>query len=270
MKIELTPRLRIIYPKAVFGSLIARNVPNMKKNDGLEERKRDLEKKIKEAYAGPDEDQTIQDYNTYFKRWGETYPIEFQIKTIKRGGRFPQVSALVDSMFLAELKNGHLTSGHDLDALQGDLIFDASEGGERYLKLNDKEQQLKKDDVVLKDERGILASVLYGPARRASITPETKNALYLAWYPYGMVGELITAHLKDILSNLSIVFGSVTSEIQIHGWQLVRFHRKQQASPLRRRGSRLSFQASGRTRRSGPSGSQGSQRRPTIPPSRTL
>jgi len=89
-------------------------------------------------------------------------------------------------MFLAELKNRYLTSGHDLDAVQGGLIFDVSEGDERYLKLNGKEQQLKKDDVILKDEEGILASVLHGPARRTSITPQTSQALYLAWYPYGM------------------------------------------------------------------------------------
>ena len=103
----------------------------------------------------------------------------------------------------------NFTIGHDLDAVQGDLFFDVSEGGERYLKL-------KKNDVILKDEEGILASVLYGPARRTSITPETRNALYLAWYPYGRDGELITVHLKDILSNLILVFGPVTSEIQIH------------------------------------------------------
>jgi DNA/RNA-binding domain of Phe-tRNA-synthetase-like protein len=217
MKIELTSRLRIAYPKVVFGSLMVRSVPNMRKHEVLEKRKRDLKKKRKELYMNVDEDNTILSYNTFFKRWCETYPIEFQIKTIKKGGTFPLVSVLVDSMFLAELKNRHLTSGHNLDAFQGDLTFDVSEGGERYLKLNGKEQQLRKDDVILKDKEGILASVLYGPARRTSITPETRNVLYLAWYPYGMDGELITAHLGDILSNLSIVFGSVTSEVQIHG-----------------------------------------------------
>ena len=216
MKIELTPKLRTAYPKAVFGSLTVRNVPNTRKNEALEERKRDLEERIREVYVDVDEDRTIQGYNIFFKRWGRTYPIEFQIRTIKEGGGFPQVSTLVDSMFLAELKNRYLTSGHDLDAIQGDLTFDVSEGGERYLKLDGREQELRKNDVILRDEEWILASVLYGPARRTSITPKTRNALYLAWYPYGMGGELITAHLNDILSNLRVVFKSITSEIQIH------------------------------------------------------
>jgi len=214
MKIELKPELKIAYPEAVFGSITVKDVPNRKKHEALEERKREVEKKIREMNV--DEDGIIQSYNAYFKRWGKTYPIEFQIRTIKGGGKFPQVSVLVDSMFLAELKNRILTSGHDLDAIQGNLIFDVSEGGERYLMLSGKEQELKKNDVILKDEEGILASILYGPARRTSITLETRNSLYFAWCPYRMDDKLITTHLNDILSNLRIVFESVTSEVQIY------------------------------------------------------
>jgi len=216
MKIVLTPELKTYYPEAVFGSLIVRDVPNRKKHEVLEERKRGLEREIREVYVDVEEDYTIQSYNAFFKRWGKTYPIEFQIKTVKGGGRFPQVSVLVDSMFMAELKNRILTSGHDLDAIQGDLSFDVSEGRERYLKLNGKEQETKKNDVILRDEEGILASVLYGPARRTSITPETRNALYFAWCPYGMDGCAITSHLNDIYSNLGVVFESVTPEMRIH------------------------------------------------------
>jgi len=214
MKVELKPELKISYPEAVFGSIIVMDVPNRNRHEALEERKREVEKKIREMDVA--EDSTIQSYNAYFKRWGKTYPIEFQIKTIKGGGKFPQVSVLVDSMFVAELNNRILTSGHDLHAIQGDLTFVVSEGGERYLMLSGKEQGLKKNDVVLKDEDGILGSILYGPARRTSITPETRNVLYFAWCPYGMDDKLIRAHLDDILSNLRIVFESATSEIQIH------------------------------------------------------
>ena len=216
MKVELTSALKTAYPEAVFGSLIVRNVANIKADEALGERKRGLEKKIREAYADVAEDNTIQSYNAYFKKWGKTYPIEFQITTIKNGGRFPNVSVLVDCMFLAELKNRLLTSGHNLDAIQNSLVFDVTKGGERYLKINGKEQELKGNDVILRDEKGILASVLYGPAQRTGITPETKNALYFAWCPHDVGKESIRMHLNDILLNVQLVFGSVESEIQIH------------------------------------------------------
>lgn len=216
IKIKITPKLKTTYPNVVFGNLIIRNVSNIKEHEALEEQKRSLERKIRETYSDTDGDRTIQSYNAYFKKWSKNYPIEFQIKTIKSGSRFPKVSVLVDSMFLAELKNRFLTSGHDLDTITGDLVFDVSASGELYVKLNNEEQELKNNDVVLKDSEGILASILYGPARRTAITLDTKNAIYFAWFPHGASGELIERHLNDIISNLRIVFNSVEAEIQIH------------------------------------------------------
>ncbi len=145
----------------------------------------------------------------------KTYPIKFQIKTIRSGGKFPQISVLVDSMFLAELNNRILTSGHDLDEIRGVPAFDVSKSGERYLKINGKEQELKKNDVILRDNEGILSSIAYGPARRTTISQKTTNALYYAWCPYALDEDIVIAHLKEILINLNTVFESVISETQI-------------------------------------------------------
>ena len=215
MQINLTNRLKETYPDSIFGSLIIRKVPNRKKHEVLEDQKRFLEKYIREEYGEVDKDDMIHYYNTYFKMGKKTYPIEYQINTIKKGGKFPQVSVLVDSMFIAELKNRILTSGHDLDEIQGDLSFDVSRGGEQYVKLNGQVQKLKKNDVILRDNAGILASILYGPARRTSITSKTKNALYFAWCPLRLDEEHVESHLDTILGNVNSVFKPVTSEIQI-------------------------------------------------------
>ena len=215
MQINLTEGLKEKYPVSIFGNLIIRDVPNRKRDETLEERKRSLENEIKENYADVDKDSMIRYYNTYFKMWKKTYPIEYQINTVKGGGKFPQVSVVVDCMFLAELKNRILTSGHDLDEIKGDLTFDISQGGEQYLKLNGQKQVLKKNDVVLKDNKGILASILFGPARRTSISLKTKNALFFAWCPYTIDEEIIRSHLNQIFLNLSSVFEIVMSEIQL-------------------------------------------------------
>jgi DNA/RNA-binding domain of Phe-tRNA-synthetase-like protein len=215
MHINLTLDLKKKYPSSMFGSLIIRDIQNRKRDETLEEQKRNLERKLREDYVKGDEDSMISYYNSYFKIWRKIYPIEYQIKTLKSGGKFPQVSVLVDSMFIAELKNRILTSGHDLDEIQGDLKFDVSEGGERYFKINNQEQELKKNDVVLRDREGILASILYGPARRTTITPKTKNVLYFAWCPYPLDEEFIKGHLNEIFLNLKRIFESITSEIQL-------------------------------------------------------
>ena len=215
MRVNTTESLKEIYPDSIFGNLIIRDVPNRKKNEFLEERKRTLEREIKEKYAEVDKDVIIHYYNTYFKLWKKTYPIEYQIKTVKSGGKFPQVSVIVDCMFIAELKNRILTSGHDLDDIKGDLTFDVSQGGEQYLKIDGRKQELKKNDIVLEDNEGILASILYGPARRTSISQKTKNSLFFAWCPYTMDENIILRHLNDIVQNFNDIFESINSEIQL-------------------------------------------------------
>ena len=215
MRVNTTESLKEIYPDSIFGNLIIRDVPNRKRNEFLEERKRTLEREIKEKYAEVDKDVIIHYYNTYFKLWKKTYPIEYQIKTVKSGGKFPQVSVIVDCMFIAELKNRILTSGHDLDDIKGDLTFDVSQGGEQYLKIDGRKQELKKNDIVLKDNEGILASILYGPARRTSISQKTKNSLFFAWCPYTMDENIILRHLNDIIQNFNDIFESINSEIQL-------------------------------------------------------
>ncbi|MFX0086953.1 MAG: phenylalanine--tRNA ligase beta subunit-related protein [Candidatus Hodarchaeota archaeon] len=215
MLINLTHNLKKNYPSSNFGSLIIRDVQNRKRNETLEERKRDLEKKIIKSIGEVDKDSMIIYYNNYFKIWKKIYPIEYQIKTIKNGGNLPQVSVLVDSMFISELKNKILTSGHDLDAIQGDLTFDVSKGGEKYLQLNGRERKLKKNDIVLKDNEGVLASILYGPTKRTSISLKTENTLYLAWCPYSMDEQLILDHLNAIFLNVNCAFESATSKVQL-------------------------------------------------------
>ena len=86
-------------------------------------------------------------------------------------------------MFMAEPENRILTSGHDRDTIQGTPVYDLADQGQEYTKINGKKQALQKNDVILKDDDGILTSILYGPSARTSIKMETVNPLYLAWCP---------------------------------------------------------------------------------------
>jgi hypothetical protein len=43
------------------------------------------------------------------------------------------VAALVEAMFIAEVKNMLLTAGHDLDAVQLPITLDVSKGDGRYI-----------------------------------------------------------------------------------------------------------------------------------------
>ena len=98
MKVTVRPELKILYPRAVFGSLKVYNRKNTRQDKGLEDRKRALEKQIRDTYPDPREDPVIQSYNDCYGKWDKTYPIEHQIKSLKAGRRFPRVSVHVDEL----------------------------------------------------------------------------------------------------------------------------------------------------------------------------
>jgi len=206
---EFSVRSEVIklYPTAIFGSQTISNQQNMNTHPNIEQAKRLIEKKIRETFPDPEEDPIVQSYAGYFDRWGKTYPIEFQIKSIKKGRSFPQVSTHVDCMFMAELENRILTSGHDRDAIQGGLVYDLADNGVEYVKLNGKKQVLVTNDVILRDDEGVLASVLFGPAARTSINKETVNPLYFAWCPVGIAYETVEEHLSTITQYSKSVYG---------------------------------------------------------------
>jgi len=207
VEFTVRPEVKIFYPTAIFGSLTINNQQNQKKHPDIEQAKRLIEKKIRETYPPPRDDPIIQRYAAYFDRWGKTYPIEFQIDSIKKGRTFPQVSTHVDTMFMAELENRILTSGHDRDTIQGRPVYELADQGQEYVKINGKKQALQKNDVILKDDDGILASILFGPSARTSIKMETVNPLYLAWCPASIDHETVDEHLSTITKFSKIAHG---------------------------------------------------------------
>ena len=60
---------------------------------------------------------SLQVYDTYYKRFKKTYHVQLQLESIVfKGKSIPSVAALVEAMFMAEIKNMLLTAGHDLEA----------------------------------------------------------------------------------------------------------------------------------------------------------
>jgi len=204
VEIKLSERLREHFPDIKIGILEVRNLINKKFDYRLEKEKRKLESFIREKYINVEDLDVIKKYTQFFKKFEKSYPIEFQIKSMLRGKNIPTVSSVVEAMFMAELKNMFLTAGHDLDAIKGNLETKITSGGEKYVKINLKEQQLKPEDIITTDEIGIISSVLYGPDHRTRITENTKNYLFFSYFPYGEDDTKINQHFMGILNNIRI------------------------------------------------------------------
>jgi DNA/RNA-binding domain of Phe-tRNA-synthetase-like protein len=148
----------------------------------------------------------LQAYEAYYSRFKKTYHVLLQVESVAlKGKRLPNVAALVEAMFIAELKNMLLTAGHDLAAIRGDIRLDAAQGSERYITLSGQEQTLKPGDMFMTDEQGVISSILYGPDRRTRLTPDTRQALFAVYAPAGIDPVSVRQHLEDLRDNIRLI-----------------------------------------------------------------
>jgi DNA/RNA-binding domain of Phe-tRNA-synthetase-like protein len=199
------------FPGAVAGALVMTGVQNPERSDALEIRKRALEEELRAAAArlGPDgvgSEPVVRAYLDYYRARGKTYHVKAQWESVAvRGKPIPGRAALVEAMFMAELKNLVLTAGHDLAALALPVRVDATRDDARYVVLNGTEQVLRGGDMMMVDGEGIISSVLYGPDRRTRITPETREVIFVAYAPAGVGEAAVRGHLEDVRANVLLV-----------------------------------------------------------------
>ncbi len=212
------------YPTAMAGVLAMRAVVNPDSSPALDGRKEDLERALRAHFAGQDAAALktlpqIQAYNAFYKHFGKTYHVQLQLESVAlKGKSIPRVAALVEAMFVAELKNLLLTAGHDLDAVQLPVTLDVADGSQLFTMLNGREQVLKPGDMMMSDGQGVISSVLYGPDQRTRIVPATRRVLFTVYAPAGIEEQALRQHLQDIQSNVRLVAPEAETELlEVYG-----------------------------------------------------
>jgi DNA/RNA-binding domain of Phe-tRNA-synthetase-like protein len=207
---EVASAWKSVHPEAQVGVLVMRTVSNPAHHPELEHQKAALEEQLRSQFSGQDRvaiasHPVLKAYSEYYRQFKKTYHIQLQLESIVlKGKSIPSVAALVEAMFMAEMQDMLLTAGHDLDTLHLPLTLDVATGTERYTLLRGEEQTLKPGDMMIKDQMGIISSILYGPDQRTQITPETSNAIFTVYAPPGIEEQAVTEHLKHIKKNVMI------------------------------------------------------------------
>jgi len=205
------------YPGAAVGVLAMRDVSNPVSHAAMDRVKEELEEQIRARFASKDETRAqdrLQAYRAYYKRFKKTYHVQLQLESIAfKNKSIPSVAALVEAMFVAELKNMLLTAGHDLDIVEPPVTLDVAQGHERYVRINGQEQQLKAGDMFIADSQGVLSSVIYGPDRRTRILPETRSVLFTVYAPPGIAEEAVRQHLRDMEGYVRLIAPQAETEL---------------------------------------------------------
>jgi DNA/RNA-binding domain of Phe-tRNA-synthetase-like protein len=215
---------RAAYPGAWIGMLAMRGVANPEQHAGLDAEKAELERQLRVRYDGYDRAAlralpVMQAYHTYYKRFRKSYHVQLQLESIVLKGKpIPSVAALVEAMFMAELKDLMLTAGHDLELVQPPVGIYLAEGNEKFVRITGQEQELKAGDMFVADAQGVLSSVIYGPDLRTRIRAETQQFLCTSYAPPGIGKQAVTDHLQSIQGYVSLIAPEAeVLSLEVHG-----------------------------------------------------
>jgi DNA/RNA-binding domain of Phe-tRNA-synthetase-like protein len=217
--IEISSSWKSVYPGSSIGVLVMHGVENPQQHPQLDEKKKDLEDTLRAQFSSYDRTSlraipVLASYRDYYKRFNETYHVQHQLETLVFKNRhIPRVAALVEAMFMAELKNLLLTAGHDLNAIKSPLRIDVAKGTESYIRMNGEEQTLKAGDMMIADANGIVSCIIYGPDSRTRIRPETDRVVFTVYAPPGIEERDVSRHLEDIRENVTVIAPGASVEL---------------------------------------------------------
>lgn len=190
--INLSERWRERAAGARVGVLCVVNAPNLPDHPSLIAAGKELEQELRGLYGDRDR-QSLRElpvysaYDSFYRNFRKTYHVQLQLESVVLKGKSIQFpSALVGAMFLTELKTGLLTAGHDLAALELPLTADVAQGDESFEQLGGTSQILKTGDLFIRDDKGVISSVIYGPDHRTRIQPGTDQAVFTTYGPPGV------------------------------------------------------------------------------------
>ena len=221
MDIRVEDGWRRAYPGASAGFLAMEDVANPAEHAGLAGRVGEIEAELRGRWAGLSRADLLAlpelaAYRDYYRRFDKTYHVQLQLESVVLKGKpLRGGGALVLAMFAAELRNRLLTAGHDLAAVEGPVRLDVARGGERYVGIGGRELALQPGDMYLRDDAGVLSSVLYGPDDRTRMTPETRRALFCVYAVPGVGADAVARHLDDVAALVRLVAPRASASQQV-------------------------------------------------------
>lgn len=209
--LEATLEWRRAFMGATVAAQSVTQTTNPVSVDRLEQEKRHLERRLRERWAGKSRADLRADpvqavYATYYRTFGQSYHVTMQIESIALKGRsIPSRAALVEAMFMAELETGLLTAVHDASLVRGQVRLFAATGEELFARPDGTEERCKPGDMAIRDEAGVLSSIIQGPTGHAQAGPNTTHALFFTYAPAGIEHAILERHLSLIRRYIDFV-----------------------------------------------------------------
>ena len=190
VSLTVTPSYHQRFPSLPFGIGTIRDCTYFEKNENFKLYKRDLLRKMRRKANLAQIEERIHRYDQFFQGWGYPCPLPSHFKrTVEMG--FPIVNLYIDTHLMAEMCHGILMAIQDLDRFQGMWNLDLASDGETFQGVSGKAIVCKKDEIVLRDDGGIVCSLYQGPDFRTKIDASSKNIVVYVFTAPGILEEQV-------------------------------------------------------------------------------
>ncbi len=208
VSLTITEAYRHRFPDLVFGIGTAQSCAYFEKSESFKLFKRDLLRKMRRRANLVQIEERIDHYDRFFKEWGYPCPLPGHFKrTIEMG--FPIVNLYIDAHIIAEMVHGILMAIQDLDCFRGEWKLDLAQEGEIFQGVSGGMIRCKENEIVLRDEEGIVCSLFQGPDFRTRVGATSKNIVVYVFTAPGIQGEQVSGGLQLALEILE-KFGNGT------------------------------------------------------------
>jgi DNA/RNA-binding domain of Phe-tRNA-synthetase-like protein len=188
--LTITDDYRRRFPDLSFGIGTIQNCTYFEKNESFKLYKRELLRKMKRRANLAQIQEWINLYDQFFKEWSYPCPLPSHFKrTIEMG--YPIVNLYIDTHIIAEMCYGILMAIQDLDRFNGEWRLNLANEGETFQGVSGKMIRCKEEEIVLRDQEGIVCSLFQGPDFRTKIEASSKNIVVYVFMAPGSQEEQV-------------------------------------------------------------------------------
>jgi len=187
MSLKIDSKLKTRFPDLNVLTLRIKGVQIQKRGAELEKFKVEVMRQVRNDYnLGSVKDHpTFRAYRDFF--WSiKIDPTKIRpaaealIRRILAGKTLPSINTLVDAYNLASIKSRIALATFDADKLEGDLLMRFAEEGEQFIGIGMKKPLiLKGGEIVVSDDKKLIAVYPYRDADNTKVTEETENIMML-------------------------------------------------------------------------------------------
>ncbi len=201
---QITDRYREKFPDLAFGIGTIQDCVYFEKSEPFKLYKRDILRKMRRRANLAQIEERVNLYDRFFKEWEYPCPLPGHLKgTVERG--FPIVNLYIDTHIIAEMSHGILMAIQDLDRFEGPWRLDLAHEGETFQAVSGRMILCKEDEIVLRDEKGIVCSLFQGPDFKTKIDSSSKNIVVYVFTAPGIEEENVSNGIQlaiEILGKL--------------------------------------------------------------------